>query len=109
MQGPSFTRDKVLTRLLTTNNPLADCLFGQFEMTTLPDPTHNGTCFWIGNLTIASDGKYQFKDSGQNLPHRVGQEDNYFFSYPAGMATVEYAPGIEGQSRLEDVADGLSL
>ncbi len=27
LQGPSFTKDKVLTRLLTTNNPFADCLF----------------------------------------------------------------------------------
>src|SRR5438874_5189760 len=35
--GPFFTKDAVSRQLLRTNNPVASCLFGSYEMTTLPD------------------------------------------------------------------------
>ncbi len=105
LQGPFFTKHQTVTRLLRTNNPVAECLFGDYEMTTPPDRTNHGRRFWIGNLTITPGGNYLFKDSGTNLSHRIEQEDNFLMNHPAGIASVEYASDINEQTLLENVPD----
>jgi hypothetical protein len=37
LQGPSFNKSGVLTRLIRTTNPAALCLFGSYEMDTEPE------------------------------------------------------------------------
>ncbi len=106
LQGPSFAKGGVHTRLMRTNNTADDCLFGSYEMKTLPDPANYGTRFWLGNVTLPSDGRYHYEDSGQNLARRTAQSKNFFMLYPEGKAVVEYAAGITGRTRLEDVSDG---
>ena len=98
-----------MTRLMQTNNLVDDCLFGRYEMTTLPDPANHGTRYWLGNLTLSTDGGYHYRDSGQNLAHRMDQDKNFFVLYPEGKALVEYAVGITGHTRLEEISDGTQI
>jgi len=58
--GPTFKKDGKIRWLIRTTNPAATCLFGSYQMTTIPDPANHGNCFWTGDLSLRADGKYQY-------------------------------------------------
>ena len=104
LAGPSFDNGKKVVRLMETTNLLKDCLFGSYEMYTLPDPNIHGNQFWIGNVSM-TDSKYEFTDSNSNLDHRSGQKSNYFINHPSGTVRVNYSQNINSDTKLEDLAD----
>lgn len=106
LSGPTFAKSGSVRTLIRTTNPLDLCLFGDYEMTTLPDPANRGTLYWLGNLSLTRDGRYRFTDSGQNLKYRTGQKQNYFLRHPEGSARVEYPAGVTPQTLLESLKDG---
>ena len=89
---------------METTNPLKECLFGSYEMYTLPDPKIHGNQFWIGNVSM-TDSKYEFVDSNSNLDRRNGQKSNYFINNPSGTVRVNYSKNINLDTKLEDLAD----
>jgi hypothetical protein len=103
--GPTFDRAGVQSRLIRTNNPAARCLFGSYEMVTLPMGP-NETRFWLGNVALSTDSSYSFTDSLQNLEQRTAQHDNFFMLYPEGAIEAQYASGVTAETRLEDLPDG---
>jgi hypothetical protein len=109
LSGPDFAKDGVSTRLIRTTNLAEDCLFGSYEMMTLPDVANHGARYWLGNVTLSVDGRYRYEDSGQNSAHREDQGDNFFMLYPGGTARVEYADGVAPRTRLEDVATDMRI
>jgi hypothetical protein len=105
LTGPTFSKGGVQTRLIRTTNRAELCLFGSYEMTTLPEGP-NGMEYWLGDVSLATDSRYRFTDSGNNLDHRDGQRDNFFMLHPHGSAQVNYASGVSPKTRLEDLPDG---
>lgn len=104
LAGPSFDNGKTVLRLMKTTNLLKDCLFGSYEMYTLPDPNIHGNQFWIGNVSL-TDSKYEFTDSNSNLDHRDGQKSNFFINNPAGTVQIDYLQNNTPKTKLEDLAD----
>ena len=54
--GPTFEKDGVRTRLIRTTNLVAQCLFGSYEMVTLPDKP-NGMRSWLGNVSLSPNSQ----------------------------------------------------
>jgi hypothetical protein len=104
LQGPTFQKGGVLTRLIRTTNPAAVCLFGSYEMVTEPEG-HLAMLYWIGDVSLSAD-HYRFTDSGSNLDHRDKQKNNFFMLHPEGLVEVKYASGVSAETRMEDLPDG---
>ncbi|MEM8671990.1 MAG: hypothetical protein AAGG48_31015 [Planctomycetota bacterium] len=100
--GPSFDNGQTVVRLMETTNLLKHCLFGSYEMHTLPDAEIHGNQFWIGNVSMTGS-KYEFSDSESNLRQRIGQESNYFIKHPVGTVKVSYAENITAETKLEEL------
>ena len=104
LAGPSFDDGKTVFRLMKTTNLVKDCLFGSYEMTTLPDLENHANQFWIGNISI-SDSKYKFTDSNSNFDRRGDQKFNFFINNPAGNVRVYFPKGINLETKLESLSD----
>jgi hypothetical protein len=102
--GPSFEKDGVHMRLVRTTNRAAACLFGTYEMTTLPEGPH-GLRYWIGNVSLRAS-RYEYIGTRQNLDHRTGQTDNFFMLHPRGSVRIAWTSGATPDTRLEELADG---
>lgn len=107
IQGPTFEKDGVRTRLLRTTNPAALCLFGSYEMVTQPEGPY-GLRYYLGNIVLSAD-RYRFIDSRSNEDHRKQQANNFFMLHPEGLARVKYSPGVTPATRLEDLPDNSSV
>ena len=104
LEGPTFKKGGVLTRLIRTTNPAALCLFGSYEMDTEPEG-YPPMLYYVGDVSLSAD-HYRFRDSGSNLDHRDKQKNNFFMLYPDGLVEVKYASGVSAETRLEDLPDG---
>lgn len=101
LQGPTFLKGGVLTHLIRTNNPVSLCLFGSYEMVTMPEGQYR-LKYWLGNVSVYAD-HYQYTDSNDNHDHRQRQSNNFFMLHPRGLVQVKYASGVTPQVRLEDL------
>jgi hypothetical protein len=104
LTGPTFDNGGVCTRLIRTTNLVAQCLFGSYEMVTLPEGPH-GMSYWLGSVSLSSDSHYEYTDGRQNPENRAGQRDNFFMLNPAGSTKVRYASDVTPRTRLEDLPD----
>jgi hypothetical protein len=102
--GPDFQKDGVRTRLIHTNNPVALCLFGSYEMVTYPE-RRNGLSYWLGDVLLSTD-RFKYTDSHDNLDHRDRQRSNFFMLHPNGEIQVKYSSGVTPETKLEDLPDG---
>jgi hypothetical protein len=82
--GPTFFDPKTKKSfwLLRTTNPVRVNLLQSYEMSTQPDLSNHGTCYWLGNVKVRSDMTYQFEDSGQHRDQRGAQTENFFHASP---------------------------
>jgi hypothetical protein len=103
--GPTFDKGEVHRWLIHTNNPAALCLFGTYEMRTVPEELH-GTTYWLGAVALSRNLRYRYTDGHQNLDQRAKQHDNFFMLHPIGRTRLAYARGVTPQTRLEDLPDG---
>jgi len=106
LTGATFKKAGVVTRLIHTNNPVGLCLFGNYEMTTLP--AANGTRYWLGNVVLSNE-TYAFNDSRDNLDHRQNQAKNFFMLHPKGRVLVRYSESVTATTRLEDLPQGTTV
>jgi len=103
LQGPTFQKNGVRTRLIRTHNPAALCLFGNYEMVTTPQ-RHRGMKYWLGDVSLSVD-RYIYTDSHDNLDHREKQNRNFFMLHPQGLVQVKYAMGVTPDTQLENLPD----
>jgi hypothetical protein len=103
LQGPTFQKQGVRTRLIRTHNPASLCLLGSYEMVTASQSQH-GMKYWLGDVVLSGDS-YNYTDSHDNLDHREKQRDNFFMLHPKGLVQVKYASGITPETLLEDLPD----
>jgi hypothetical protein len=103
LQGPTFQKQGVRTRLIRTHNPASLCLFGSYEMVTAPQGEH-GMKYWLGDVSLSGDG-YNYTDSDANLDHRERQRNNFFLLHPKGLVQVKYASGVTPETLLENLPD----
>jgi hypothetical protein len=105
LRGPTFEKGGLRTRLIRTTNRAAVCLFGSYQMSTLPEGPHGNTR-WLGQVSLSADSTYRYTRGHQDLEPRDRQSDNFFMLHPNGSAQVKYASGVGPESRLEDLPDG---
>jgi len=108
IEGVTFEKRGKRTRLIRTTNLAASCLFGDYEMVTLPAGRH-GMTYWLGNVSLLANSRYKYADSRQNLDHRAEQGENFFIRHPIGSAQITYAAGVTPETRLEDLPDGAAV
>jgi len=103
--GPSFFDQKsgATFHLMRTTNPVRSNLFGNYEMTSLPDSEKHGTRFWLGNVTIGPGMTYRFADSGQFRDKRSARAGNFFMLHPAGRVEARFRAPVERGTLLESV------
>jgi len=77
-------------------------------MTTVPEFESHGD-FWLGDLTLGSDFTYHFEDSGSNPGRRADQDDNFFMRHPAGTIEIRYPTGVDQDTHLEILEDGMRV
>jgi hypothetical protein len=111
ISGPTFIEAKTQKNfhLLQTTNPVGYCLFTNYEMMTLPDPTNQGYRYWLGNVNFSVDTTCKFTDSGQHFNQRSTQIDNFFMLHPSGTVTVRYIGPITPETLLESVPEGATI
>ena len=97
---------RVVWLTATVNKALRAVTDDSFEMTTPPEPEMK---YWLGDLGLKPDSKYEFVDSGQNLDHRAGQTQNFFIKHPYGRFEIHFAPGCTDDTVLEHLKDGTLL
>jgi hypothetical protein len=90
----------------TVSKALPSLLAETFEMYTLPSPQMK---YWLGNLSLRTDSRYEFVDSGSNLDHRGDQTQNLFIKHPDGRFAIHFAPGCTADTVLEHLPDGTTL
>ena len=108
VEGVTFEKRGERTRLIRTTNLAASCLFGNYEMVTLPAGRREMS-YWLGNVSLVADSRYRYTDSRQSLDHRAEQRENFFILHPNGSAQITYAAGVTPATRLEDLPDGTAV
>src|SRR3954462_14306509 len=108
VDGVTFEKRGERTRLIRTSNLAASCLFGNYEMVTLPNG-RDGMRYWLGSVSLAANSRYKYTESDQSLNRRAEQRDNFFILHPNGSAQITYAVGVTPETRLEDLPDGTSV
>jgi len=108
VEGVTFEKRGERTRLIRTTNLAASCLFGNYEMVTLP-AGGGGISYWLGTVSLGADARYKYTDSRQNLDRRAEQRENFFILHPTGSAQITYALGVTPKTRLEDLPDGTAI
>jgi hypothetical protein len=104
--GPWFRREGDQVHLLRTNNEVAECLFGAYDLTTMPDTAHFGNCYALGTLKLFSSGGYKYEDFRRYTGRGANAGRDFFVLHPDGTAGVQYPDTVTGATRLEDLADG---
>jgi hypothetical protein len=104
--GPTFfdPKSKVYFHLMRTTNPVGSNLFGDYEMTTLPDPKTHGSEIWLGNVKVGADLCYHYTDTGQFPDQRITRDKNFFMLNPAGKVEVRYVEPLKADTLLESVS-----
>jgi hypothetical protein len=107
--GPTFEKEGAITRLIRTTNLAKDCVFGEYSISTLPDPENYGNQYGLGGLSISTDGRYRYVDSSQTFLEHVVQPEALFIRHPQGSVTVAYLENVTGETRLEDLPQGTAI
>lgn len=107
--GPWFRQDGREAHLLRTNNEVAACLFGAYDLTTIPDTAHFGACYGLGTLRLSSGGGYRYEDFRKYTGRGADAGRDFFVLHPDGTARVQYVDAITAETRLEDLADSTML
>ncbi len=91
--------------LRRTHNTIDENLFGSFELSAPRLSDNEIYTYYLGNVDLFKDGTYGYRDDDAIPKLRYKQAKNYFILFPIGMFEVQLAPGLTGDSHLEDIAD----